>query len=82
MTEFIEKPFIYHKNQNHLTAKLLMKPHDNMKTSMNESEITITIFANYSKALYTIVFYTLIQKMHTFNFSEDFLYWTMKYLTF
>ena len=49
---------------------------------MNKSEITIAIFADYSKAFDTIDFYTLIQKMHTFNFSKNVLYWTMNYLTF
>ena len=49
---------------------------------MNKSEITIAIFADYSKAFDTIDFYTLIQKMHTFNFSKNFSYWTINYLTF
>ena len=49
---------------------------------MNKSEITIAIFPDYSKAVDTIDFYTSIQKMHSFNFSKDFLYWTMNYLTF
>ena len=87
MTEFIEKQLIYHKHQsgyrkNHSTTTLLMKLYDDIKTSMNKSEITIAIFADYSKAFDTIDFYTLIQKMHTFNFSKNFLYWTMNYLTF
>ena len=82
MTEFIEKQLIYHKHQsgyrkNHSTTTLLMKLYDDIKTSMNKSEITIAIFADYSKAFDTIDFYTLMQKMHTFNFSKDFLYWTM-----
>ena len=53
-----------------------------MITSTNKSEITITIFADYSKAFDIIDFYTLIQKIDTFNFSKVFLYWTMNYLTF
>ena len=59
-----------------------MKQYDDIKTSMNKSEITIIIFADYSKAFDTIDFYTLIQKMHSCNFSQDFLYSTMDYLTF
>ena len=59
-----------------------MKLYDDIKTSMNKREIIIVIFANYSKAFDNIDFYTLIQKMHSFNFSKDFLYWTMNYLTF
>ena len=67
MTEFIEKQLIYHKHQsgyrkNHSTTTLLMKLYDDIKTSMSKSEITIAIFADYSKAFVTIDFYTLIQK--------------------
>ena len=87
MTEFIKKRLIYHKHQsryrkNHSTTTLLMKLYANIKTSMNKSEITITIFADYFKAFDTIDNNTLIQKMLTFNFCKDFLYWTMNYLTF
>ena len=59
-----------------------MKLHDNIKTSMSKSEITIAIFADYFKVFDTIDFYILIQKRHTCNFSRDFFYWTMNYLTF
>ena len=59
-----------------------MKLYVDIKTSMNKSEITIATFANYSKGFGIIDFYTLIQKMHSFNFSKDFLYWAMNHLTF
>ena len=42
---------------------------------------TSPIFADYFKAFDTTDFYTLIQKIHSFSFSRDFLYWTMDYLT-
>ena len=44
-----------------------MKRYDDIKTSINKSEITIAIFADFSKAFDTTDFYALIQKMHTFN---------------
>ena len=59
-----------------------MKLYDDIKTYMNKCEITIVIFADNSKDFDTIDFYALIQKMHSFNFSKGFLYWTMNYLTF
>ena len=79
MTEFIEKQAIYHKHQsgyrnNHSTTTLLIKLYGDIKIFMNKSEITNAIFADYSKAFNTIDFCTLIQKVHTFNFSKDFLY--------
>ena len=78
MTEFIEKRFIYHKHQsgyrkNHSTTTLLVKLYN---------DITIAIFADYSKIFDTIDFYKLIQKMHTFNFSKNFFCWTVNCLTF
>ena len=59
-----------------------MKLYNDIKTSTNKIEINIAIFADYFKAFDTIDFYTMIHKMHSFNFSRDFLYWTMNYLTF
>ena len=78
MIKFIEKRFIYHKHQsgyrkNHSTTTLLVKLYN---------DITIAIFADYSKIFDTIDFYKLIQKMHTFNFSKNFFYWTVNCLTF
>ena len=52
-----------------------MKLYKDTKRSMNKSEIAIAIFADYSEVSDTIDFYTLIQKIHSFNFSKDFLYW-------
>ena len=47
----------------------------------NDIKTSIAIFADYSKASDIIDFNTLIQKMHSFNFFKDFLYWTINYLT-
>ena len=43
--------------------------------AMKQSELTMAVFTNYSKAFDTIDFDTLIQKIHSLNFSTDFLYW-------
>ena len=59
-----------------------MQLYGDIKISMSKTEITIFIFADYPKAFDTTDFYALVQKMHSFNFSKDFLYWTMNYLTF
>ena len=47
----------------------------------NDIKTSIAIYADYSKAFDIIDFNTLIQKMHSFNFSKDFLHWTINYLT-
>ena len=50
--------------------------------AMKQSELTMTVFTDYSKAFDTIDFFILIQKMHSLNaFSTDFLYWVFNYLT-
>ena len=50
--------------------------------AMQQSELTIAVFTNYSKAFETIDFFTLIQKMHSLNFSTDFLHWVFNYLKY
>ena len=49
--------------------------------AMKQSELTMAVYSHYSKAFDTIDFSTLIQKMHSLNFSTDFLYWVFNYLT-
>ena len=49
--------------------------------AMKQSEFTMDVFTDYSNAFDTIDFFTLIQKMHSLNFSTDFLYWVFSYLT-
>ena len=48
---------------------------------MKQSEVTMAVCTDYSKAFDTIDFFTLIQKMYSLNFSVDFLYWVFNYLT-
>ena len=48
---------------------------------MKASEITLTVFTEYSKAFDTIDFCISIKKMHTLKFSKRFLYWIFSYLT-
>ena len=49
--------------------------------AMKQSELTMAVFTDYLKAFDTIGFFTLIQKMHSLNFSTDFLYWVFNYFT-
>ena len=77
ITNFTEKKLIYHRYQsdyrkNHSTATLLAKLRDGIKRAMKASEITLTVFTDYSKAFDTIDFSVLIKKMHTLNFSKRF----------
>ena len=86
ITNFIEKNPIYHHYQsgyrkNHATATLHAKLRDGIKEAMKASEITLAVFADYSKVFDTIDFSVLIKKIHTLNFSKRLLYWIFSYLT-
>ena len=83
---FIERESVYHQYQsgyrnNHSTATLLLKLHDDIKKAMKISEVTIAIFTGYSKAFDTIDFSILLNRMHTRNFSKYFLHWIFNFLT-
>ena len=52
-----------------------------MKMAIKQSELTMAVFTNYSKAFRTIDLFTLTQKMYSLNFSTDFSYWVFYYLT-
>ena len=86
ITDFIETQQIYNKQQSgyrksHSTATILSKLNDDIKMAMKQSQLTMAVFTDYSKAFDKIDFFTLIQKMHSLNFSTDFLYWVFNYLT-
>ena len=85
ITDFIETQQVYNKHQsgyrkNHSTATILSKLYDDIKIAMEQSALTMAVFTDYSKAFGTIDFFTLIQNMHSLNFSTDFLYWVFSYL--
>ena len=85
ITNFIENKLIYHHYQsgyrkNHSTATLLAKLRDDIKKVMKASEITLTVFTDYSKSFDTIDFSVFIKKMHSLNFSKRFVYWIFSYL--
>ena len=48
---------------------------------MKQNELTMAAFIDYSKTFDIINFFTLIQKMHSLNFSTDFLCGVFNYLT-
>ena len=78
MKVILEKRLIYHKyrsryRKNHSRTTFLVKLYDDIKTFMNKSEITIVIFADYSKAFDTIDFYTLYKKCIHSTFLKTFL---------
>ena len=86
ITDLLETQQVYSKHQsvyckNHSTAAILSKLYDHIKLAVKYSEFTMAVFTDYLKDFDTIDFFTLIQKMHSLNFSADFLYQVFNYLT-
>ena len=54
---------------------------DDILKAMEKGEVTISVFADYSKAFDTIDYETLIHKLHNLNISKTFLSWIIDYLS-
>ena len=48
---------------------------------MKSGEITLSVFPDISKAVHTIDFNTLTQKLHKIHFCKTFLYLSLNYLS-
>ena len=77
ITYFIETQQVYNKHQsgyckNHSAATILSTLYDDIKVAMKQSELTMAVFTDYSETVGTIDFFTLMQKIHSLNFSTDF----------
>ena len=67
--------------KSHSTTCCLMKLKDDIINAMNEGEITISVFADYSKAFNTIDFKRLLRKLTNVNIDKSFLHWMANYLS-
>ena len=86
LANFIEKNAKFQSTQHgfrksHSTITCLLKIRDDIVRAMDKGEVTVSVFADYSKAFDTIDYKTLIQKMHNLNISKNFLYWVVDYLS-
>ena len=73
------KPIQTGLREKYCTSTLLVKFRDDIVTALITEEVTIAIFAAFSKASDTSGKCVLIKKLRTFNFLKRFLYWR-KYL--
>ena len=48
---------------------------------MKRGEVSLMVFADYSKAFDTVCFKTVLTKMHALGFSNEFLTWMVHYLS-
>ena len=66
--------------KSHSTTSCLMKLKDDIN-AMNKGEITISVFADYSKAFDTIDFKKLLRKLKNLNIDKSFPHWMANYLS-
>ena len=67
--------------KSHSTTSCLMKLKDDIINAMKKGEITISVFADYSKAFDTIDFKKLLRKLTNLNIDKSFLHWMANYLS-
>ena len=65
----------------HSTTTALIGIRDDLKRSMNRGEVSLMVFADYSKAFDTVRLSTALKRMHRLGFSGSFLKWMINYLS-
>ena len=54
---------------------------DDLLRAMKRGEVSLMVLADYSKAFDTVRFKTVLTKMHSLGFSNEFLTWMIHYLS-
>ena len=83
---FIEKVTLFgHRmsgfRKGHSTTTALIGIREDLKRSMNRGEVSLMVFADYSKDFDSVRFSTALKKMHCLGFSGSCLKWMIKYLS-
>ena len=86
LTERIESKSIYLEMQSgfrkcHSTTTLLLKLRDRIKQAMRKGEVTLAIFADFSKAFDTVNYKTLLSHLNNLGFSKHLLKLLSSYLS-
>ena len=70
---------VYRKGHSSLT--LLLKLQGDIQKAMNRNKVTLSLFADYSKAFDTVDHNTLVHKLYSLQFSHSLLHLINSYLT-
>ena len=86
LSAFIKKMMLYKNTQSgyrkgHSSITLLLKLQDDIRKAMNRNEVTLSLFADYSKVFDTVDHKTLLHKLHSLQFSHSSLHLMNSYLT-
>ena len=65
----------------HSTTNVLLGIRDALIRASKKGEVTLMVYADYSKAFDTVQFRTVLTKMYGLGFSKSFLHWVINYLT-
>ncbi len=65
----------------HSTTTVLLNIRDNVLRAMKRGEVTLMVLADFLKAFNTIKYKTVLTKLSQLGFSNDYLKWTVNYLT-
>jgi hypothetical protein len=65
----------------HSTTTVLLGIRDALIRASKKGEVTLMVYADYSKAFDTVQFRSVLTKMHGLGFSKSFLHWMINYLT-
>ena len=75
-------PSISGFRKGHSTVTALLVIRDDLLRAMKRGEVSLMVFADYSKAFDTAVcFKTVLTKMYALGFSNEFLTWMVHYLS-
>ena len=72
--ENLYQPNLHGFSESRSTVICLFKLRDDILSAMKKGEVTLAVFADYSKEFDTLDYYILISKMHKLNFSKSFLH--------
>ena len=86
LSSFIDQQKLYKTTQSgyrkgHSCITLLLKLRNDIQKAMNNTEVTLSVFADYSKAFDTVDHQVLIEKLHSLNFSKSTLLLLLDYLS-
>ena len=80
-TQCIYKDTMAGFRKSHSTTTLLLKIRDDILKAMSRGEVTLAVFADYSKSFDTVEYKTIITKLHLLGFSKASLCLITSYLT-
>ena len=71
----------YRKGHSTTTSNVFLRFRDSIIHAMKRSELTLALFADFSKAFDTVDHgnYKILEKLHNMNFSNTFLKWILSY---